>query len=144
MPIDADLGKIELKTSETTETVESDVIKIESFDDAQKKKLDAEFAKSEVWKSFKSKLEEIKSDVKTAEWKKNDMVTFLKDYFEVWDNKDEQIKRFVVNGKSYLRINDWKNSFDVELSDALMPSSGGLVSCNKWSTDQWVNYQRRR
>ncbi len=139
MPIDADLGKIELKTSETTETVESDVIKIESFDDAQKKKLDAEFAKSEVWKSFKSKLEEIKSDVKTAEWKKNDMVTFLKDYFEVWDNKDEQIKRFVVNGKSYLRINDWKNSFDVELSDALMPSLvDWFLATSEAQINEWI------
>lgn len=140
MAIDADLWTIELKTSETTETVESDVVKIESFDNDQKKKLDAEFAKSEVWKSFKSKLEAIKSDVnKTTEWKKRDMVAFLKDYFEVWNDKDEQIKRFVVNGKSYMRINDWNNSFDIELSDTLMPTTvDWFLTTTEAQINEWI------
>lgn len=140
MAIDADLGTIELKTSETTETVESDVIKIESFDDVQKKKLDAEFTKSEVWKSLKIKLDAIKSDVsKTAEWKKNDMVTLLKDFFEVWNDKDEQIKRFVVNGKSYMRINDGTNRFDVELRDTLMPSLvDWFLATSEAQINEWI------
>lgn len=146
MPLDADLWTINLKTSEKTETVESKVMKINDFDDDQKKKLDTEFAQSEVWKSLKSKLDAIKSDVnKTTEWKKNDMVTLLKDFFDVWDDKDEHIKRFVVDWKSYLRINDGEHNFDIELSDALMPSLvDRFLATSEAQINEWVSKEEEK
>lgn len=146
MPLDADLGTIELKTSEKTETVALKVMKINDFDDDQKKKLDTEFAQSEVWKSLKSKLDAIKSDVnKTIEWKKNDMVTLLKDFFDVWDDNDEQIKRFVVDWKSYLRINDGEHNFDIELSDSLMPSLvDRFLATSEAQINEWVSKEEEK
>lgn len=146
MAIDADLWTIELKTSKKTEAVASEVMKIDNFDDDQKKNLDKAFAESEVGKSLKSKLDAIKSDVnKTAEWKKNDMVTLLKDFFEVWDDKDEQIKRFVVDWKSYLRINDGQDNFDIELNDALMPSLvDRFLATSEAQINEWVSKEEEK
>lgn len=121
MPIEGKLKDISLTSKSTTASTIDDVIKVEKLDEKEKKELEQKLLASKMGKKLEEILEGIKEE-SSEENRRDRLVLLLNDFFEVGNDKDELVQRLVVDGKTYVRFAMWDESFDVELSDVLMPS----------------------
>lgn len=121
MALEGDLGKLSLNSVEAKKTDISSAVQIENFDDAKKTDLKNKLFDSAAGEKLKTKLDAIKAEI-NAEQKKTKLVDLMKDFFNVESGDDEHIQRLVdEDGKSYLRLDMGEKTFDIQLTDALIP-----------------------
>jgi len=101
-PIEGKLKDISL-TSKSVASVHKDTVAIDKFDDEEKQSLENKLLASDMGKKLEKMLESIQQE-SSAETRRDRLVVLLDDFFEVGDDKDEQVQRLVVDGKTYVRF----------------------------------------
>lgn len=120
-PLEGTLKDISL-TSKSVTSVPEDTVEIEKFEDEEKQSLEEKLLASAMGKKLEKMLASIQSE-STAETRRDKLVALMDDFFEVGSSTDKNlVQRLVVNEKTYMRFAMGWALFDVEVSDALMPS----------------------